>query len=236
MNKFLVITGGSSGIGLATAKLFIENQFQVINLSRNSCPLNSVVNIQIDLKEPGLESRLQQELIPKLEQPTTIILVHNAACLDKDNVANIAADNFRDILEINLVAPTILNRIFLPLMSPGSAIIYVGSTLSEKAIPGALSYVTSKHAIVGLMRATCQDLIEMDPGIHTACICPGFTDTPMLRYRANYDETIIEQIKSMNGQNRLIEPIEIAKTIYFAATNSVLNGAIIHANLGQKER
>lgn len=236
LNKYLVITGGSSGIGLATAELFLENQFQVINLSRNSCPLDAVVNLQIDLKEQGLESRLQQELIPKLEKPATIILVHNAACLEKDNVENIAADNFRDILEINLVAPTILNRILLPLMSPGSAIIYVGSTLSEKAIPGALSYVTSKHATVGLMRATCQDLIEMDRGLHTACICPGFTDTPMLRYRANYDATIIEQIKSMNGQNRLIEPIEIAKTIYFAATNSVFNGAIIHANLGQKER
>lgn len=236
MNKYLVITGGSSGIGLATAELFLENQFQVINISRNSCPLDSAIDIQIDLKEQGLESRLQQELLPKVEKPATIILVHNAACLDKDNVENIAADNFRDILEINLVAPTILNRILLPVMSPGSAIIYVGSTLSEKAIPGALSYVTSKHATVGLMRATCQDLIEMDRGLHTACICPGFTDTPMLRYRANYDATIIEQIKSMNGQNRLIEPIEIAKTIYFAATNSVLNGAIIHANLGQKER
>ncbi len=236
LNKYLVITGGSSGIGLATAELFLENQFQVINLSRNLCSLDAVVNLQVDLKEPGLESRLQQDLIPALEKPATIILVHNAACLDKDNVANITADNFRSILEINLVAPTILNRILLPLMSPGSAIIYVGSTLSEKAIPGALSYVTSKHATVGLMRATCQDLIEMDRGIHTACICPGFTDTPMLRYRANYDATIIEQIKSMNGQNRLIEPIEIAKTIYFAATNSVLNGAVIHANLGQKER
>ncbi|WP_219727030.1 SDR family oxidoreductase [Cylindrospermopsis raciborskii] len=236
MNKYLVITGGSSGIGLATAELFLENKFQVINLSRTSCPLNSVVNLQIDLKEKGFESRLQQELIPSLQKPANIILVHNAAYLNKDNVENIAADNLRDILEINLVAPTILNRILLPLMSPGSAIIYVGSTLSEKAIPNALSYVTSKHAITGLMKATCQDLIEMGRDIHTACICPGFTDTPMLHYRANYDPTIIEQIKSMNGQNRLIETIEIAKTIYFSATNPVINGAIIHANLGQKER
>ena len=232
--KYLIITGGSSGIGLATAQLFLEKEFQVINLSRNLCLLTDIVNIQVDLAAKGFEENLKQELLAKLENSETAILVHNAARLEKDNVENIHANNLRDILEINVVAPTILNQIVMPKMSKGSAIIYVGSTLSEKAVPGAFSYVTSKHAAVGLMRATCQDL--MDRGIHTACICPGFTDTPMLRSHLNHDETIIEQIKTMNAQNRLIEPTEIAQTIYFAATNPVINGAILHANMGQKER
>ncbi len=231
--KYLVITGGSSGIGLATAQLFLEKEFQVINLSRNLCPLKDVVNIQVDLAAKGFEENLKKELLPQLENSETAILVHNAARLEKDNVENIHANNLRNILEINVVAPTILNQIVMPKMSKGSAIIYVGSTLSEKAVPGAFSYVTSKHAAVGLMRATCQDL--MDRGIHTACICPGFTDTPMLRNHLNHDETIIEQIKTMNAQNRLIEPTEIAQTIYFVATNPVINGAILHANMGQKE-
>ncbi|MEB3342193.1 SDR family oxidoreductase [Okeania sp.] len=232
--KYLVITGGSRGIGLATAKLFLQKEFQVINLSRNLCPLTNVVNIQVDLTAKDFEENLQKELLPQLENSETIILVHNAARLDKDSVENIQAINLRDILEINVVAPTILNQIIMPKMSKGSAIIYLGSTLSEKAVAGAFSYVTSKHAAVGLMRATCQDLI--DRGIHTACICPGFTDTPMLRSHLNHDETIIEQIKTMNAQNRFIEPMEIAETIYFAATNPVINGTILHANLGQKER
>ncbi|NER05364.1 MAG: SDR family oxidoreductase [Okeania sp. SIO3C4] len=232
--KYLVITGGSRGIGLATAKLFLEEEFQVINLSRNLFPLPDVVNIKVDLTAKSFEENLKQELLPQLENSERVILVHNAARLDKDNVENIQANNLRDILEINVVAPTILNQIVMPKMSKGSAIIYVGSTLSEKAVPGAFSYVTSKHAAVGLMRATCQDL--MDRGIHTACVCPGFTDTPMLRNHLNHDETIIEQIKTMNAQNRLIEPSEIAQTIYFAATNPVINGAILHANMGQKER
>jgi len=232
--KYLVITGGSSGIGLATAQLFLEKEFQVINLSRNLCPLKDVVNIQVDLVAKGFQENLKKELLPQLENSERVILVHNAARLEKDNVENIQANHLRDILEINVVAPTILNQIIMPKMSKGSAIIYVGSTLSEKAVPGAFSYVTSKHAVVGLMRATCQDL--MDRGIHTACICPGFTDTPMLKNHLNNDEKIIEQIKTMNAQNRLIEPTEIAQTIYFAATNPVVNGAILHANLGQKER
>jgi 3-oxoacyl-[acyl-carrier protein] reductase len=64
-------------------------------------------------------------------------------------------------------------------MGPGSSVLYVGSTLSEKAVPGSFSYVVSKHAQLGMMRATCQDL--MGTGIHTAMVCPGFTDTEMLR-------------------------------------------------------
>ena len=232
--KYLVITGGSRGIGLSTAKLFLEKEFQVINLSRYLCPLTDVVNIQIDLTKTGFEKNLKKELLPRLENSETVILVHNTARLDKDNVENIQASNLRDILEINVVVPTVLNQIVMPNMSKGSAIIYVGSTLSEKAVPGAFSYVTSKHAAVGLMKATCQDL--MDRGIHTACVCPGFTDTPMLRNHLNHNEAIIEQIKTMNAQNRLIEPTEIAETIYFAATNPVINGAILHANMGQKEK
>ena len=232
--KYLVITAGSRGIGLSTAKLFLEKEFQVINLSRYLCPLTDVVNIQIDLTKTGFEKNLKKELLPRLENSETVILVHNTARLDKDNVENIQASNLRDILEINVVVPTVLNQIVMPNMSKGSAIIYVGSTLSEKAVPGAFSYVTSKHAAVGLMKATCQDL--MDRGIHTACVCPGFTDTPMLRNHLNHNEAIIEQIKTMNAQNRLIEPTEIAETIYFAATNPVINGAILHANMGQKEK
>jgi NAD(P)-dependent dehydrogenase (short-subunit alcohol dehydrogenase family) len=233
MQKYLVITGASRGIGLATAKLFLDQGFIVINLSRTPCPLQEVINIPVDLAQQGFEADLKSELLPRLDRAETVVLVHNAARLEKDTVNQIQADSFRQILEINVVAPTILNRLILPLMKPGAAIIYIGSTLSEKAVARAFSYVTSKHAVVGLMRATCQDLI--DTGIHTACICPGFTDTQMLRTQLNNDAVILEQIKSMNAQHRLIDPAEIAQAIYFAASQPVLNGAVIHANLGQKQ-
>lgn len=233
MNKYLVITGASRGIGLATAKLFFEQNFMVINLSRGVCPLSKVIHIPVDLAQSGFEEHLQPKLLPRLENAEMVILVHNAARLEKDTVNQMQTDSFREVLEINVVAPTILNRILLPSMKPGSAIIYIGSTLSEKAVAGTFSYVTTKHAVVGLMRATCQDL--MGTGIHTACVCPGFTDTPMLRTHLNNDEAILEQVKSMTALHRLIDPEEIAQTIYFAATQPVLNGAVIHANLGQKE-
>jgi len=233
MNNYLVITGASRGIGLATAKRFLENGFQVINLSRNPCPLTEVTHIQVNMAKTGFEESLKKELPPILENANRVVLVHNAARLEKDTVENIEASTLRDILEINVVAPTVLNRMVIPAMKNSSAIIYLGSTLSEKAVAGAFSYVTSKHAVVGIMRATCQDL--MGTGIHTACVCPGFTDTPMLRTHLNDDPVILEQIKGMTALNRLVEPAEIAETVYFAANHPVINGAILHANLGQKE-
>ncbi len=231
---FLVITGASSGIGAATAEIFLQHHFTVVNLSRRVSTHKGVLTLTTDLAQNGFEHILKPRLMPYLEKADRIVLVHNAATLEKDSVSQIQPDPFRKILEINVVAPAILNQMLIPLMKPGSSILYVGSTLSEKAVPRAFSYVTSKHATIGMMRATCQDLL--DTGIHTACVCPGFTDTPMLRSQLNHDESVLEQIKSGNGHHRLVDPKEIAQTIYFAATQPVLNDAIIHANLGQRQQ
>ena len=118
-------------------------------------------------------------------------------------------------------------------MNAGSSIVYVGSTLSEKAVPNSYSYVVTKHAMIGMMRATCQDLAGA--GIHTACVCPGFTNTEMLRAHVGDSQDVLNSIAAGSTFGRLIEPEEIARTICFAADNPVINGAIIHANLGQLE-
>jgi NAD(P)-dependent dehydrogenase (short-subunit alcohol dehydrogenase family) len=234
MDKHLIITGASKGIGLATAKLFLGKGFKVINLSRTPSCLQEVVNIQVDLANLVAQEDLAQKLYARLYQSQQITLIHNAAKLVNDSVKTAKTEILREVLEVNVIAPSILNQIILPKMPTGSAIIYVGATLSEKAVADLFSYITSKHATVGMMRATCQDL--MGTGIHTACVCPGFTDTEMLRARINDDASVVKQLASMVSKNRLIEPAEIAETLYFVATNSVLNGSVIHANLGQKER
>jgi len=133
-----------------------------------------------------------------------------------------------------VVACVQLDQLLLPLMGAGSSIVYVGSTLGEKAVAGACAYVVSKHALIGLMRATCQDLAGR--GIHTACVCPGFTDTEMLRAHVGQASEVLEALAGNVTFGRLIEPEEVARTIHFCALNAVINGAVIHANLGQFER
>ncbi len=230
--KYLLITGGSAGIGAHTARHFLEAGYAVVNLSRRSCPVPGVTHLPCDLADRNFVAGIAARLDPELAKADSVTLVHNAARMASDSAADTDSQQLRDVLEINLVAPNSLNRHCIPYMKPGSSILYVGSTLSEKAVPNSYSYVVSKHAVVGMMRTTCQDMAGR--GVHTACICPGFTDTEMLREHVPPDA--MDSVRAMSAFDRLIEPDEIASTIYWAATNPVINGAVIHANLGQIER
>lgn len=230
--KCLVITGASAGIGLHTAEAFVKAGYEVINLSRRRCPLTTVTHINCDLSEPGFIESVGTQMSSTLKQAEQVVLIHNAAKLTNDSAVETPSNNLRDVMEINLIAPNTLNYFVLPYMQSGSSILYVGSTLSEKAVPNSFSYVTSKHAMVGMMRSTCQDLAGR--GIHTACICPGFTDTEMLRDHVPQD--VMPQIAAMSAYERLVNPDEIAATLLWAAQNPVINGSIMHANLGQVER
>ncbi|MEQ8994070.1 MAG: SDR family oxidoreductase [Pseudomonadales bacterium] len=228
----LLITGGRAGIGAATAARFQNAGWKVINLSRRPCPVPGVIHLGCDLAAPAFIDDVADALASHLGDADAVCLVHNAARMASDSAADTDSEHLRAVLEINVVAPNTLNRFCVPHMKPGSSILYVGSTLSEKAVPGSYSYVLTKHAMVGMMRSTCQDLAGT--GIHTACICPGFTDTEMLREHVPAD--FMPAVRAMSAYNRLIEPAEIADTLLWASASPVLNGAVIHANLGQVER
>src|SRR3989339_545404 len=137
--KYAIITGASRGIGLATAKRFLQEGYQVINLARTPCPLPEVKNIKIDLSVslvPDTQTRLQHSLTDLLVKPIdTIALIHNAGMVHKDRAHQ------------------------------GSSIIYLGSTLSYKGVSDYFSYIVSKHGVLGMMRASAQDLKPF--GIHS---------------------------------------------------------------------
>jgi 3-oxoacyl-[acyl-carrier protein] reductase len=231
MNKLLVISGASRGIGAATAERFLDSDYNVISFSRTATGNSAIHQIAADFSQPNWPDELHnlQELISEAQE---ITLIHNASMIRKDSVHN-AASELAKVMQINVMAAQQLNEVILPHMQKGSSILYVGSTLSEKAVANTLSYSVSKHAVVGLMRATCQDLAGS--GIHTAAVCPGFTDTDMLRNHVGNNEDVIRDIESNVSYGRLIRPEEIAETLWFCANNPVINGSIIHANLGQIE-
>lgn len=228
-----IITGASAGIGRATAQRFREQGFTVYNLSRRLCPDEGIHNIRCDLQSDESVAAACSELTAVVNASSSVALVHNASQMLKDSALECASDSLRAVLETNVIGINNLNQHLLPLLPRSSSVIYVGSTLSEKAVPGSFSYVTSKHAQLGMMRATCQDLGGR--GVHTSLVCPGFTDTEMLRTHLGDNPEVRAAIADMNAFGRMIEPGEIAEVIVWAHHNPVINGTILHANLGQRE-
>lgn len=233
MKKHLVITGGSRGIGLATAMLFQESGYHVINVSRSDIPLPGATQMCADFLGKDWLAGIAEPLIKCLRDSTSIAVIHNAGVLSKGSALTLDQPAVERVMAVNVVAPALLNALVFPVMPKTSSITYVGSTLSEKAVANSAAYVASKHAVVGLMRSTCQDLVDTD--IHTSCVCPGFTDTEMLKEHLGNDPAVIQAASANVTQHRLLEPKEIASTLYFCATTPAINGSVIHANLGQVE-
>lgn len=228
-----IITGASAGIGKSSAETFLSEGYTVYNLSRRPCPVAGVNNIACDLSSPDDIDSACDTLLETIQAANCVALVHNACQMRKDSTTACASERLRDVLETNIIAVNSLNQRLLPRLPKTSSVLYIGSTLSEKAVPGSLSYVISKHALLGMMRASTQDLMGCD--VHTALICPGFTNTEMLQTHLGNNDEITRAIASMNSFNRLVEPEEIARFILWSHCNPVINGAVLHANLGQKE-
>lgn len=228
--RCLVITGGSKGIGLATAKRFQSAGYRVVNISRTAIPLADAVHIDADLSQQGWLDKIAASFTEAIAGSEAISLIHNSAVQIPAGIAELKEQDLRTMLDVNVIAPAMLNTRLIEHMKPGSSILYVGSTLSVRATRNQTGYVTSKHGMIGLMRSTCQDLAGT--GIHTACVCPGFTETEML---ASFAGEMLAQLGEVTTQGRLIAPEEIAETLYFSAQNPVINGSVINADLGWKE-
>ena len=187
----------------------------------------------IDLAAPDGAMSLVEAVRPALPAGGRLALVHAAAVMESDAADRIDEAAWERAMRLNVTVPALLTAALADRLGPGSAVIYVGSTLSEKAVAGRLSYCTSKHALVGLMRGTVQDFFGR--GVHAACVCPGFTDTEMLRPVLDANPGLEAQVVANVAFGRLVRPEEIADTIAFCIDQPVLNGALIHANLGQRE-
>jgi NAD(P)-dependent dehydrogenase (short-subunit alcohol dehydrogenase family) len=170
----------------------------------------------------------------------------------------------RRCLEVNVVAPAVLNGVVRKFMGHRSSIIYMGSTLSEKGVPDRASYVASKHALAGIMKVTCQDLGQefasaakqaeeavsrqektaageakssaVVDEVHTAMVCPGFTGTEMLLEHLERSSELHEIILKKQTMGRILDPEEVARVVLFCAENPSVNGSVVHCNLGQVER
>ncbi len=235
----LIVTGGGSGIGAAVVRQAASDGWMVLSLSRSGMrePLTPeqqarVESVQLDLVHDWRKSGLaftQSVLYRHTRGARRIALVHNAAFSFNDTAQSPGIPDMSALIELSTVIPARMNELLIPRMQRGSSILFIGSTLSHKGVAGSLSYVTAKHALLGLARASAKDLYGT--GVHSLSICPGPTETPMLR--SLYGEERFGMFEPLMSEGRLASPEEIARVVLFSAGSPQMHGALIDAAFGE---
>ena len=114
MKKLLIITGGSKGIGRATAERFSAEGFDVINLSRSLLVLDGASNLSVDLSDITWPAKHGADLTGLIDSKREIVLIHNAALHYSDSMQTVNEVELQNSLQVNLIAPTQLNQLVLP--------------------------------------------------------------------------------------------------------------------------
>ena len=187
-DKTVIITGGSEGVGAATARLFAEAGANLMLVARGKKNLELIAEELRDKTRVEIfamdvsDSETCVDLFKKaqFEFDRVDILVNNAGYSKRGDVETVDANDLGKIIDVNLKAPIMLSRLALPYLreAEGGAIINVGSLAGRTPVPGSASYAASK---AGLRSFTYTLGIELaGSGIKLAVVSPGPIDTGLI--------------------------------------------------------
>ena len=206
-----LITGGGTGIGLATSRAFVSAGANVILVGRREEPLRDActclgpqANYRIgDITDSGLVAALAAEL------PGVSILVNNAGHHLKRAALDTTSHEFRTIFETHIMAAFELSRAFAPQMirRKRGSILLVASMTSLIGMPNVVAYSTAKTACVGLMRSLTADFAPHN--IRVNAVAPGWIDTAALRGALDNDPERQRKILDRTPLARFGEPDDI---------------------------
>jgi NAD(P)-dependent dehydrogenase (short-subunit alcohol dehydrogenase family) len=217
--KRVVITGGTSGIGLATAKLLVDGGARVLVTGRTPASLETAtaalgpgaIVVQSDAVT-GIDSLVGRAAD---EFGTVDLLVLNAGGTIAATVDGTTEAEYDKLFELNAKAPFFTLQKFLPLLPAGSAVVLTTSVSNTKGIATTGVYSATKAALRSMTRTFARELI--DRGIRVNAVSPGPIDTGILERTMPADEAraFLEQIKAGNPMQRFGEPEEVAKAIAY---------------------
>ncbi len=221
--KIVLITGATAGIGMATARIFAARGAQVLLTGRNAAAGEALAAelggafLAADIAAPETPARLigwARELHGRLD-----ILVNNAGILFKGDATHCTDEQWEQTMRINVTAVFRLSRAALGLMTAqgSGAIVNVASDWGLVAAEQALAYGTSKGAIVQLTRSMAKDHARQ--GVRVNAVCPGDTDTAMLRAEAAGSAARLAEMAEAIPLGRLGRPEDVAAAIAFLASD-----------------
>lgn len=229
-NKVALITGASSGIGRATARLFASEGARVVVGARRKPELESLVS---EIHQAGGEAvSLSGDVIDPSYAEALVacavenfggldIALNNAGTLgDLCSVTDMSLENWRTTLEVNLTSGFLGAKYQIPAMQRqgGGSIIFTASFVGHTTgMPGMGSYGASKAGLIGLMLNLASEFSHEN--IRANALLPGGTDTDMAAEVANTPE-IKEYIRNLHALKRTASPDEIAHAALFLASDA----------------
>ncbi|MDT5281999.1 MAG: hypothetical protein QOJ20_3194 [Mycobacterium sp.] len=223
--KVAVITGGSSGIGLATAQRFVQEGAHVFITGRRQSELDKakaligdgVTAVAVDSTSGGDLDKLFATVL--VEKGALDILVVNSGRQEKQELGKITEQNFDATFDLNARASLFTVQKALPLMRTGGSVILVGSVAGYVGIRGNSTYSATKAALRSYVRTWTREF--GDRGIRFNALSPGPVDTPMMGGQVDSVEQAIAikaQFAAAVPLNRMGRPDEIAAAALFLAS------------------
>lgn len=184
-DKTVIITGGSEGVGAATARKFAQAGANLVlvartrknleRLAEEMRPMARVVIIAMDVSDTEACTNLFKKA--QFEFGGIHVLVNNAGFHSRGPVEKVPSDDLGRMIDVNLKAPIILTRLAIPYLrqSGGGAIINVGSLAGRTPVPGSATYAATKAGLRAFTRALAEEL--RDSPIKVATVSPGPINT-----------------------------------------------------------
>ena len=239
-DKVTIITGGTRGIGLATAKAFLkEGAIVIVCGSKDETvkvaleelnkefPDSTIRGISPNLKSyEDVETKFDSVL---KEFGRLDVLINNAGVSDKEPFMSYTEEHFMNVIDINLKGVFNCSRVAAKYMveAKSGVILNTSSMVSRDAMPSGIAYPTSKFAVNGFTLSLARELAQF--GIRVNAVAPGVTYTDMMRA---VPEQYIKPIIASIPLKRLGEAEDIANAFVFLASDnaSYISGQVLHVD------
>jgi NAD(P)-dependent dehydrogenase (short-subunit alcohol dehydrogenase family) len=224
--KVALITGGNSGIGLATAKRFIEEGANVAITGRNKKTLDAAA---LALGPQALVMKADVTDLVAMDKSIAAtvqrfgnldIVFANAGIGHHTPVGGTSFESFNEILSVNVTSTFFIVQACLPYLNNGASVIFNSSVQSVNGRPGFSAYAASKAAVRALARVMASELSPR--GIRFNVVTPGGVDTPILKNAATSPEeesTLYKRFGRGIPLGRVGDPIEVANAVVFLASD-----------------
>jgi NAD(P)-dependent dehydrogenase (short-subunit alcohol dehydrogenase family) len=240
-DKTALITGGNSGIGLATAKAFIAEGARVAITGRNRDTLAAAarelgpqaIALQADATDIAATEKAVADAVQAFGRLD--IVFANAGITGRTPLGASTPETFEQVLRTNITAVFFTLQAALPHLNDGASIVLNGSVMSQLGSPGSAAYAASKAGVRGMSRVLATELAPR--GIRVNVVSPGATRTPIwdgAAPTAAAKAQLEARLAGIIPLGRLGEADEIAKTVLFLASDdaSYINGAELFVDGG----